>query len=115
MSGKLEEFRGGGDQQWASIPSVRKGIVFSRFMKQKLGNASVAWGIIESKEKTHKGFENSENVRGKQLKCCIKNLLGLLLCSCPSKEIKLDFKPLIDFFVNLEVFVTDLLRCKTFF
>ena len=114
MSGKLEEFREGSDQRWASIPSVRKGIVFSRFM-QEIGESFRSLRDYREQGKDSQRFRNSENVRGKQLKCCIKNLLSLLLCSCPSKEIKLDFKPLIDFFVNLEVFVTDLLRCKTFF
>ena len=42
-------------------------------------------------------------------------ILGLLLCCSPSEEIELNFEPFIDFLVNFEILVTDLLRCEAFF
>lgn len=45
----------------------------------------------------------------------VKYLLSLLLSSCPSKEVKLYLKPLVNFFVDHKVLVTDLLGCEAFF
>lgn len=43
------------------------------------------------------------------------NSLGLFLSCRPSKVIELNFKPFVNFLVDLEVLVTDLLWCEAFF
>ena len=42
-------------------------------------------------------------------------ILGLFLRCSPSEEIELDFEPFIDFLVDFEILVTNLLGCKAFF